>query len=66
MTSNYVRKIDAEETTWRKSSYSGDQGDCVEVAVVAHGTAARDSKAADGPVLDFSASAWQDFIKRLW
>lgn len=47
---------------WRKSSHSGDQGNCVEVAPSPDGTAVRDSKDAHGPVLRFSADAWQAFI----
>lgn len=48
---------------WRKSSYSGEQGDCVEVADVAEtATAVRDSKAAHGPALVFAAQAWDDFL----
>lgn len=44
---------------WRKSSYSGKDGNCVEVARVDDFVVGvRDSKAARGPVLSFSAQAW--------
>ncbi|MFI6228052.1 DUF397 domain-containing protein [Micromonospora echinospora] len=55
---------------WRKSSHSGDEGACVEMAVVpatiavrdSTGTVAvRDSKDPDGPVLLFSRPAWTTF-----
>jgi Domain of unknown function (DUF397) len=46
---------------WKKSSYSG-QGNCVEVAPLRNGMAVRDSKNPDGPVLRFSADAWQAFV----
>jgi hypothetical protein len=36
---------------WQKSSYSGAQGDCVEVAPVGARIAVRDSKAVHGPAL---------------
>jgi hypothetical protein len=47
---------------WRKSSYSNGQANCVEVATVQGdraGVAIRDSKAADGPCLIFTAGAWR-------
>jgi len=47
---------------WRKSSYSGGQGDCVEVAAIRDGAAVRDSKDKSGPVLAFPAGAWQAFL----
>jgi hypothetical protein len=48
---------------WRKSSYSSSQGDnCVEVASIHNGTAVRDSKDPDGPILRFSAEAWRAFL----
>ncbi|HEU0089611.1 MAG TPA: DUF397 domain-containing protein [Pseudonocardiaceae bacterium] len=38
--------------TWRKSSYSGASGDCVEIAALADGgRAVRDSKNPAGPAL---------------
>jgi hypothetical protein len=37
--------------TWRKSSFSASETDCVEVAWPAGGAAVRDSKNPAGPVL---------------
>jgi hypothetical protein len=48
--------------SWRKSSYSGDQGNCVEVITASGGMAVRDSKDPDGPVLRFTDSEWRAFI----
>ncbi|MFF5259480.1 DUF397 domain-containing protein [Actinomadura viridis] len=49
---------------WRTSSYSGsDHTQCVEVAPVRSGVAARDSKDPLGPVLSFSRSEWGAFLK---
>jgi hypothetical protein len=48
--------------TWRTSSFSGANGNCVAVASLADGgLAVRDSKAPDGPVLIFTASEWAAF-----
>lgn len=48
---------------FKKSSYSGDQGDCVEVAPLAGGgRAVRDSKDRDGGVQFYSAAEWRAFI----
>lgn len=54
------------EAIWRKSSHSGGQGDCVEVAegIPAH-MPVRDSKSADGPVIVFGRHAWQAFMVHL-
>lgn len=54
------------ERTWRKSSYSGnDGGECVEIAdPTPSGTVpVRDSKLADGPVLLVGATAYTQWIK---
>ena len=54
--------------TFRKSSYSAQQGDCVEVADTAtHGRAVRDSKhPEDGGALLFTVSreSWQGFLSQ--
>lgn len=53
-------------TGWFKSSYSGgDQGECLEVARGHAGVPVRDSKAADGPAVVFSADGWSSFVTAL-
>ncbi|WP_329569467.1 DUF397 domain-containing protein [Kitasatospora sp. NBC_01266] len=48
---------------FRKSSYSGSQGECVEVAInVPSNTAVRDSKNPAGPELVFGSGAWSAFV----
>ncbi|MFJ4668175.1 DUF397 domain-containing protein [Kitasatospora purpeofusca] len=48
---------------WRKSSYSGAQSECVEVAVGSAGAVpVRDSKDPEGPALIFGAAAWSSFL----
>lgn len=54
---------------WRKSSYSGTEGDnCVEVAVSSCGAAGtvhvRDSKDVALPHLTASPEAWMSFVTR--
>jgi Domain of unknown function (DUF397) len=51
---------------WRVASYTGGQGDCVEVGTAAATIAVRDTKnREDGPVLCFGLPAWGAFIQRL-
>jgi hypothetical protein len=47
---------------FRKSSYSSDSFNCVEVSVSATEVAVRDSKDPDGSVLSYGVDAWRDFI----
>jgi hypothetical protein len=48
---------------WRKSSYSSNNGACVDVARNLPGVVAvRDSKDTSGPALVFPADAWRAFI----
>lgn len=59
-----MRSIDLNAATWRKSSYSNqDGGACVEVA---DGFIAvvpvRDSKDPSGPLLTFTADGWSLFV----
>jgi len=51
-----------ETLTWRKSSYSGGNGACVEIAVPSSvSIAVRDSKDPQGPQLRFSSESWAAF-----
>ncbi|MEU3085048.1 DUF397 domain-containing protein [Streptomyces massasporeus] len=50
-------------SSFRKSSYSGQQGECVQVADTAdENRAVRDSKLQDGPLLTVSREGWQAFV----
>ena len=52
--------------TWRKSSYSGNNGgNCVEVGDAAQVIAVRDSKDPHGPVLAFSPQTWRRFAAQV-
>ncbi len=56
----------SENLAWVKSSYSGSEGGgCVEIAAMPNGTAARDSKDPNGPILRFSADAWRTFVRNV-
>ena len=51
-----------QDVRWRKSTYSGNSGDCIEVAGGFTGVMpVRDSKDPQGPILVFSADAWAAF-----
>lgn len=52
--------------TWRKSSYTANNGNCVEVAVLpAGGIWVRDSKHLQSPQIAVSASVWRSFVTAL-
>ncbi|UNO41459.1 DUF397 domain-containing protein [Streptomyces sp. MST-110588] len=52
--------------SWTKSSYSGGNGACVEIAVpTATAIAVRDSKDPEGPRLTFDASSWSTFVAKV-
>jgi hypothetical protein len=52
--------------TWRKSSYSGNNGgNCIEVGSAAPLVAVRDSKDPEGSVLAFAAGTWAAFAERV-
>jgi hypothetical protein len=47
---------------WRRSSYSGTSGNCLEVAAPNHRTrTVRDSKDPTGPVLTVTTDQWSAF-----
>ena len=48
---------------WFKSSFSGPQGNCVQVRFPAGGVVqVSDSKAVGGPVLQFNRGEWEAFL----
>ncbi|MEU6232338.1 DUF397 domain-containing protein [Kitasatospora sp. NPDC047058] len=54
---------DLRSAVWRKSSYSAQQGQCVEVAIGSpRAVPVRDSKDPHGPALAFPVDAWQSFV----
>ncbi len=54
------------DLTWRKSSHSGQEDNCVEVAALpSGGYAMRDSKAPAGPILSIAVSEWKKLLAGL-
>ncbi|GAA1385384.1 hypothetical protein GCM10009639_07910 [Kitasatospora putterlickiae] len=58
-----MQHFDLADARWRKSTYSGQGGECVEVASNLLGLVpVRDSKDPEGPALVFPTSAWRSFV----
>jgi len=58
-----MKVTEIARAAWRKSSYSGGAGNCVEIAGNLPGTVGvRDSKNPAGPVLVFTPRTWQAFV----
>ena len=63
--------MDLTGAAWRRPAHGGgDEGSCIEVAVVAgskegsdHVVAMRDSKNPDGAILVSSRSVWRSFLE---
>jgi len=50
---------------WRTSSYTGGQGNCVEVAGAARTVIIRDTKDRGGAALAIPVGAWKQFTNSL-
>jgi Domain of unknown function (DUF397) len=56
-------EFDLSRAQWRKSSYSGNTGNCIEVANHDEVTVVRDSTNQDGPKLIIKNKWWKEFIE---
>ncbi|WP_310719449.1 DUF397 domain-containing protein [Streptomyces lydicus] len=57
------RQLDLSSALWRKSSYSTNGGECIEIADGIPGLVpVRDSKVPEGAALFIPAPAWNTFI----
>ncbi|MEV6972500.1 DUF397 domain-containing protein [Kitasatospora sp. NPDC093806] len=58
-----TQTFDLSAASWRKSTYSGGDNECIEIADGFPGVLpVRDSKDPAGPSLVFSAAAWGSFV----
>jgi hypothetical protein len=67
MTEQGISSESSEVGFWHKSSKSGYNGSCVEVAELEHGQVGmRDTKAhGTGPVLAFTHAEWHIFLSKV-
>ncbi|MEU8145889.1 DUF397 domain-containing protein [Nonomuraea sp. NPDC048901] len=56
------KEVDLSRAQWRTSSFSGSNGQCVQVAFVPDHVAVRDSKDPQGPALIFTLDEWAAFL----
>jgi uncharacterized protein DUF397 len=49
-------------TNWQKSSYSGEESNCVEVGKAPNLVGVRDTKDRDGGMLAFGQGSWGSFL----
>ena len=55
-------QLDLSRAQWRKSSYSGNSGNCVEVAIAGSNVGIRDSNDPCGPMLILTLQMWQALV----
>jgi hypothetical protein len=56
----------SDAVSWRKSSYSGNNGgNCVEAGSIPGRVLVRDTQDRAGAVLEFSADAWRAFAEQV-
>lgn len=58
-------EIYRDYATWRRSTRSGQTGNCVEVADLGVGIGVRDTKDREGGRLVVSTSEWTSFVASL-
>ena len=57
--------MEAIDPRWRKSGYSDNGGECVEVGEARRGVLVRDTKDRQGTVLAFTTDAWHRFADQV-
>jgi Domain of unknown function (DUF397) len=57
--------FDMSHAAWRKSTYSGQNGNCVEVAASGPVVGVRDSKDTTGSALMLSSAEWRRFVAQV-
>ena len=55
----------ASQPVWRVATYTGGNGNCVEVADAAREIMVRDTKDRGGVTLTVPADAWREFAARI-
>jgi hypothetical protein len=60
-----MEAADLSRAGWRKSSYSAQNGNCVEVGMGGLTVVVRDTRALPGAVLEFGPHAWRRFAARI-
>jgi hypothetical protein len=58
-------QADLSSALWCKSSYSSQNGNCVEIARLDHAIAVRDSKNPEGAKLILDSASWRHFLHSL-
>jgi hypothetical protein len=57
--------MEAIDPRWRKSSYSGNGGDCLEAGQGRRRVLVRDTHDRSGPVLRISPDVWCTFVEKV-
>jgi hypothetical protein len=57
-----LTQFELHRLTWRKARRSMNNGDCVEIAPANGKIFVRDSRNPSGPMLEYPANAWRNFL----